>query len=112
MDSGLAEKRKRASVVFLGLKVAKSHSGIWIGKHAPHDHLRFMAAKFVNIDRDTRMLFPEDMRDWLPEGHLVHFIVEVVESLDMPAFEVNVRGTDRHLKSSLSRFLRWRRPAK
>ena len=55
--------------------------------------MRFMPAKFINIDRNTRMLFPEDMRDWLPQGHLVHFIVEVVESMDMSAFEVNVRGT-------------------
>lgn len=52
-----------------------------------------MAAKFVNIDRSTRMLLPPDMRDWLPEDHLVHFIIETVESLDTGAFKTNVRGT-------------------
>ena len=36
-----------------------------------------MGAKFVNIDRDTPMLLPPDLRDWLPEDHMVHFILEV-----------------------------------
>lgn len=39
------------------------------------------------------MLLPVDMRDWLPEDHLVHFIIETVESLDTSAFRINVRGT-------------------
>ncbi len=52
-----------------------------------------MSTRFVNIDRSTRMLLPPDMRDWLPENHLVHFIVETVESLDTSAFKINVRGT-------------------
>ena len=52
-----------------------------------------MGAKFVNIDRDTPMLLPPDLRDWLPEDHLVHFILEVVQTMDLSAFSVNVRGT-------------------
>jgi hypothetical protein len=48
-----------------------------------------MAEKFVNIDRDTPMLLPPDMRDWIPEGHLVHFILDVVASLDGSRFSVN-----------------------
>lgn len=39
------------------------------------------------------MLLPPDLRDWLPEGHMVHFILEVVETMDISGFSVNVRGT-------------------
>jgi hypothetical protein len=35
-----------------------------------------MSARYVNIDRETPMLLPPDLRDWLPENHLVHFILE------------------------------------
>ena len=52
-----------------------------------------MGAKFVNIDRDTPMLLPPDLRDWLPEGHMVHFILDVVQSMDFSGFSVNQRGT-------------------
>ena len=39
------------------------------------------------------MLLPPDLRDWLPEDHMVHFIVEVVQSMDFSGFSVNQRGT-------------------
>ena len=52
-----------------------------------------MAARFVNIDRDTPMLLPPDLRDWLPEDHMVHFILDVVEGMDFSGFSVNQRGT-------------------
>lgn len=39
------------------------------------------------------MLLPPDLRDWLPEDHLVHFILEVVQSMAISGFSVNVRGT-------------------
>lgn len=52
-----------------------------------------MATRFISVDRSTRMLLPIDMRDWLPEDHLVHFIIETVESLDTSAFSVNIRGS-------------------
>jgi transposase len=52
-----------------------------------------MSARYVTIDRETPMLFPVDMRDWLPENHLVHFILEAVEQIDRSAFKVNNRGS-------------------
>jgi transposase len=52
-----------------------------------------MGARFVNVDRETPMLFPVDMRDWIPESHPVHFIIEAVESLGLKSFQVNGRGT-------------------
>ena len=39
------------------------------------------------------MLLPPDLRDWLPEGHMVHFILDVVQSMDFSGFSVNQRGT-------------------
>ena len=39
------------------------------------------------------MLMPPDLRDWLPEDHMVHFILDVVQSMDFSGFSVNQRGT-------------------
>lgn len=52
-----------------------------------------MAARFVNIDRDTPMLMPADMRDWVSESHLVHFILDAVSLLDLSTAHINHRGT-------------------
>jgi transposase len=52
-----------------------------------------MSTRFVNIDRETPMLFPEDMRSWLPEDHLVHFEVDAVHQIEENFFKVNKRGT-------------------
>ena len=35
-----------------------------------------MALRLVNIDRDTPMLLPPGLREWVPEGHIVHFILD------------------------------------
>lgn len=52
-----------------------------------------MPARFVNIDHNTPLLLPPDLRDWVPEDHLVHFIMEAVGLLDLSAARVNERGT-------------------
>ena len=52
-----------------------------------------MSERFVNIDRETSMLFPVDMRDWLPEDHLVHFVIEAIEQIEVTGFKVNRRGS-------------------
>jgi len=52
-----------------------------------------MATRFRNVDRDTPMLLPPDMRDWLPEDHMARFVVEAVESLGLEGFHVNERGS-------------------
>jgi len=51
-----------------------------------------MAARFVNIDHDTPLLLPPDLRDWVPGDHLVHFIMDAVGLLDLRAARVNHRG--------------------
>jgi transposase len=52
-----------------------------------------MPARFVNIDHDTPMLLPPDLRDWVPEDHLVHFIMDAVGLLDLSTARVNHQGT-------------------
>ena len=39
------------------------------------------------------MLLPPDLREWVPEDHLVHFIMEAVGLLDVSAARINHRGT-------------------
>ncbi len=41
-----------------------------------------MAFSYIRADRDQMFLMPADMREWLPEGHLAWFVVDVVERLD------------------------------
>jgi transposase len=52
-----------------------------------------MGAKFVTIDRETLMLLPPDLREWVPEDSMVHFVIDAVESLDIQGFSVNERGS-------------------
>ena len=52
-----------------------------------------MPARFVSVDRDTPMLLPPDLRDWVPEDDLVHFVIEAVDRLPLKTFRVNHRGT-------------------
>jgi transposase len=52
-----------------------------------------MSARFVNLDRQTPMLLPCDLRDWVPADHIVHFILDAVEQLPLTHFHVNHRGT-------------------
>lgn len=52
-----------------------------------------MPARFINLDRQTPMFLPYDLREWIPDGHIVHFIIEAVEQLPVSDFHVNHRGT-------------------
>jgi hypothetical protein len=50
-------------------------------------------ARFRNIDRETRLLFPEDMRDWVAEDSIVHFIIEAVEAAGEAGYHENPKGS-------------------
>jgi len=52
-----------------------------------------MAARFVNLDRQTPMFLPCDLREWLPADHLVHLILDSVDQISTSHFHVNHRGT-------------------
>lgn len=51
-----------------------------------------MAAKFLNIDRNTPLLQPPDLRDWVPVGHLAHFIIDAAAALNRSTAKANERG--------------------
>jgi len=40
-------------------------------------------SKFIEIDRLTLYLLPPSIQDWLPEGHLARFVVEIIDQLDL-----------------------------
>ncbi len=52
-----------------------------------------MSVRFVNIDHDTPMLLPPDLRDWVSADHMVHFIMDAVVALDLSLARTNERGT-------------------
>lgn len=52
-----------------------------------------MAERFVNVDRETPMLLPPDMRDWVAENELAHLILDAVALCDLRRARLNVRGT-------------------
>jgi transposase len=52
-----------------------------------------MAERLVNVDRDTPMLLPVDLREWVPEDDLVHFVITAVESMHLPSMRINRRGS-------------------
>jgi transposase len=52
-----------------------------------------MSARFVNIDHDTPLLLPPDLRDWVSPGHMVHFVMDAVKALDLSLAHINQRGT-------------------
>ena len=52
-----------------------------------------MAERLVNVDRETPLLLPVDLRDWVPENDLVHFVINAVETMNLTTLSVNRRGT-------------------
>jgi transposase len=48
--------------------------------------------RFKNVDRQTPMLLPPDLRDWVAEDDLVHFVIEAVDKLPLGKFAVNRKG--------------------
>src|SRR5919197_2276955 len=51
-----------------------------------------MAYNFLRPERDQPFLLPPALRDWLPDGHLACFILDVVDQLDLRPFYRQHRG--------------------
>jgi len=51
-----------------------------------------MAQRFKNADRNTPLLLPPDLREWVAEDDLVHFVIAAVERLPLSSFAVNQKG--------------------
>jgi|GEM_PF-1514791 len=45
-----------------------------------------MAANYLPYEPQQMMLLPESLQEWLPEGHLAHFINDAIDGLDLGAF--------------------------
>ncbi len=45
-----------------------------------------MAANYLPYEPQQMLLLPESLQEWLPEGHLAHFISDAVDGLDLGAF--------------------------
>lgn len=50
-----------------------------------------VAKDFRYPDRDQVFLLPPDMREWLAEGHLVWWLIDVLDAMDLSAFERTAR---------------------
>ena len=50
-------------------------------------------ATFVPCERDQAFLLPPDMKDWLPDDDLAHFVIAAAERVSMSAFQVNDRNS-------------------
>ncbi len=44
-----------------------------------------MSAPFREYDPDQTLLFPPSLRDWLPDNHMVYFVLDLVQSLALGA---------------------------
>ncbi|NGO39935.1 hypothetical protein G4L39_11115 [Limisphaera ngatamarikiensis] len=54
-----------------------------------------MASGFVLMDRNSPLLFPPDLRPWLPDHHRVHSILGAIAALDLRQLTFNHCGTVR-----------------
>ena len=52
-----------------------------------------MNSNNVDCERVQAFCFRVNLRAWIPEDDLTHFVIEAVERVDMSAFRVNHRGT-------------------
>jgi transposase len=52
-----------------------------------------MATRFVNIDRETALLLPPDLKEWVGDNDLAKFVLEAVEVTDTAGAALNVRGS-------------------
>jgi transposase len=51
-----------------------------------------MAYRFKNLDRNSPLLLPPDLREWVGEDDLVHFVIGAVERLPLCGFAANHKG--------------------
>jgi len=54
-----------------------------------------MDKKFKACNREQMYLLPPSLQEWLPEGHLVYFLIEVVDRLDLSEIYASYGGDGR-----------------
>lgn len=53
-----------------------------------------MGQNFLPDTVNQTLLFPPSLHDWLPDGHLARFLVDVVSGLDLEAIYASYREKD------------------
>ena len=53
-----------------------------------------MGQNFLPDTVNQTLLFPPSLHDWVPEGHLARFVVDVVSALDLEAIYASYREKD------------------
>jgi len=51
-----------------------------------------MKVNFIDCDRKAIYLLPPSIEDWLPEGHLARFVVEIVDQLNLTSLKESYSG--------------------
>jgi len=51
-----------------------------------------MTARYVNVDRETPLLLPPDLRDWVAQDDLAHFVLLAVEGADLSSARLRQHG--------------------
>jgi transposase len=61
-----------------------------------------MGKSFLPDDVSQSLLFPPSLHDWLPEGHLARFVLDVVSALDLSAIYASYEEKDGRGQSAYS----------
>lgn len=66
-----------------------------------------MSVNFIQCDRKTPFLLPPSIEEWLPEGHLARFVVEIVSQLNLRSLRESYagRGSQPHNPAMLTALL-------
>ena len=54
-----------------------------------------MRTRFRPYDPDQQQLLPQDLREWVPAGHLAHHVSDLVDALDLSPFYARYEGDGR-----------------
>ena len=54
-----------------------------------------MGTTFRRYDPDQMLLLPQDLREWVAEGHLAHHVSDLVDAVDLSAFYAPYEGDGR-----------------
>src|SRR5665213_3790716 len=60
-----------------------------------------MGQNFIADTVNQTLLFPPSLHDWLPEGHLARFLLDVVSALDLSAIYTSYQEKDAVILSPL-----------
>ena len=56
-----------------------------------------MGQNFIPDTVNQTLLFPPSLHDWLPEGHLARFLLDVVSALDLSAIYTSYQEAEHGL---------------